>query len=255
MLSIVVAQVRERAGRAKRAMQTFRATLLRATFRINLFVPLLLLWLRRQRDRFMARIHDLERERAVTLRQLTAAKGAGQQLQRDNLTLYEKVRYLQSYGGSGLGGRHLEDGLGGVNGDLEGRYRALYEQQTNPFTQFSQAERLRKYSELSTAEKITLNTTRALLSSKPGRTFAFFYVLGLHLLVFATVLHWSHASACDAAPPLTNHHAPPAPHLHGFVAPLALHATAAAPEAAATAAAAAAAAAATAAKAGGRAVA
>jgi homeobox protein cut-like len=176
----------------------------------------------------MGRIHDLERERAINTRQLSSAKATGQQLQRDNLQLYEKIRYLQSYSGggssgssssgngSGLSARHLEDGLG----DMEGRYKSLYEQQTNPFTQFSQAERARKYNELTTAEKITLNTTRALLSSKPGRTFAFFYVLGLHLLVFSTVLHWSHSEACtNSAPPLTNHHAPPAAHMHGFVAP------------------------------------
>jgi len=184
----------------------------------------------------MGRIHDLERERAINARQLSAAKATSQQLQRDNLQLYEKIRYLQSYasgGGSGnsggghgigLSARHLEDGLG----DMEGRYKSLYEQQTNPFTQFSQAERARKYNELTTAEKITLNTTRALLSSKPGRTFAFFYVLGLHLLVFSTVLHWSHSEACtNSAPPRTNHHAPPAAHMHGFVAPSSLASSAA----------------------------
>ena len=48
-------------------------------------------------------------------------------------------------------------------------------------------ERARKYAELTVAEKITLNTTRAFLSSKPARTFAFFYIATLHVLVFSTV--------------------------------------------------------------------
>ena len=57
-------------------------------------------------------------------------------------------------------------------------------------------EKQRKYAELSVAEKITLNTTRMFLSSKFARTFAFFYVVTLHLLVFITVFHWSHAGEC-----------------------------------------------------------
>jgi hypothetical protein len=61
----------------------------------------------------------------------------------------------------------------------------------NPFTQFSRAERTRKYQDLSVAEKITLNTTRFFLSSKTARSFVFFYALGLHLLVFFTLYLWT----------------------------------------------------------------
>ena len=57
-------------------------------------------------------------------------------------------------------------------------------------------EKQRKYAELSVAEKITLNTTRMFLSSKFARTFVFFYVITLHLLVFVTVFHWSHSREC-----------------------------------------------------------
>ena len=49
------------------------------------------------------------------------------------------------------------------------RYGQLYEARINPFTQFSQKEKQRKYRELSVAEKITLNTTRMFLGNKFAR--------------------------------------------------------------------------------------
>lgn len=51
----------------------------------------------------------------------------------------------------------------------EARYGQLYEARINPFTQFSQRERQRKYQELTVAEKITLNTTRMFLGNKFAR--------------------------------------------------------------------------------------
>ena len=55
----------------------------------------------------------------------------------------------------------------------------MYEARINPFTQFSQRERQRKYRELTVAEKITLSTTRMFLSNKFARR----------------------AEACDMSPP------------------------------------------------------
>ena len=99
----------------------------------------------------------------------------------------------------------MEGGAGGLGGDheavaaMENKYRSMYESQTNPFTQFSQMERQRKYAELSVAEKITLNTTRMFLSTKGSRTFVFFYMVTLHLLMFVTTFHWAHET-CDREP-------------------------------------------------------
>ena len=66
-----------------------------------------------QRNRFMGRINDLEREKDSLTRQVAEARQTGQHLQRDNLKLYEKIRYLQSYGGGGGGGGAGQT-LGGV---------------------------------------------------------------------------------------------------------------------------------------------
>lgn len=51
----------------------------------------------------------------------------------------------------------------------EARYGRLYEAGINPFTQFSQREKQRKYQELTVAEKITLSTTRMFLGNKFAR--------------------------------------------------------------------------------------
>jgi len=154
-----------------------------------------------QRDRFRQRIQELESDKQQLLNELLAEKSASEQLQKDNLGMYEKIRFLQSYRTKSTrqnvnspSVHCLEEGFKDV--PLDTKYQQSYEQGLNPFHQFSQAERQRKYGELSLADKITLTTSRTLLSSKIGRSFLFFYVLALHLLVFVTLYYWAHTSTC-----------------------------------------------------------
>ncbi|CAN0466358.1 unnamed protein product, partial [Ectocarpus sp. 8 AP-2014] len=174
-----------------------------------------------QRDRFRRRIKELEAEREDEQRETRASQGVMENLQRDNLQLYEKVRFLQSYqrgatgadkenvlaaaggvtpgigdveaGGGGGRGAAREGEEGGSRKTTEARYGQLYEARINPFTQFSQRERQRKYQELTVAEKITLNTTRMFLGNKFARNFVFFYVVLLHVVVFTTLNYWTHS--------------------------------------------------------------
>jgi len=145
-----------------------------------------------QRDRFMARITELEKEKAALARQIATLKSTSQQLQRDNKKLYEKFRSVNK------GVVSVEDGL---MGETELRYRNMYDQ-TSPFASFGEK---RKANEMSMADKITLSTTRMFLASKQARNIAFFYVLFLHLLVFVTTFHWSHSAQCPALPPPREH--------------------------------------------------
>ncbi len=55
-------------------------------------------------------------------------------------------------------------------------------------------EKQKRYTNLSAAEKITLNSTKFFLSNKLARTFVFFYAVGLHCLVFATLYHFTNVS-------------------------------------------------------------
>jgi len=153
-----------------------------------------------QRDRFVRRIKDLEEERAALTRQSGQERQTAEQLKRDNLKLYEKIRYLQSYSSRAVSSpalRALEAGGDLEAAGTEAKYKSMYDAQNNPFTQFSQMERQRRYGELSVAEKITLNTTRMFLSSKFARTFVFFYVIGLHALFCAAIMHWAHTGSCS----------------------------------------------------------
>jgi hypothetical protein len=51
--------------------------------------------------------------------------------------------------------------------------------------------------DLSIVDKITLSTTRFFLASKTARSAVFFYVVGLHFLVFVTLYFVGHHHCAD----------------------------------------------------------
>lgn len=51
---------------------------------------------------------------------------------------------------------------------------------------------------MSPMEKIVFIVAKTFLGSKEMRTALFVYVLVMHLLVFVTTYHWSHATTCDS---------------------------------------------------------
>ncbi|CAN0007532.1 unnamed protein product, partial [Discosporangium mesarthrocarpum] len=145
-----------------------------------------------QRDRFRSRMKELEAEKAEASREAELQATTLEGLQRDNLQLYEKVRFLQSYQqgkpppssrsgnthlmeeGHGIPSRSSDIGVGagagrGRSSPTEARYGQMYEARINPFAQFSQRERQRKYEELSVAEKITFTLTKMFLGNKFAR--------------------------------------------------------------------------------------
>jgi len=152
-----------------------------------------------QRDRLRARCDALEAERDSFKRELQVQVQTSESLKTDNTKLYEKVRYLQSFnatsGGSSMRGRNSS-----LSSDRDLDIEALesrYEASVDPFRQFSRAERQRKYNEMSPLEKVVFIVAKTTLGSKEMRKALFFYVLGMHLLVFVTTYHWSHSSSCD----------------------------------------------------------
>mmetsp|Transcript_16311 Transcript_16311/g.23000 ORF Transcript_16311/g.23000 Transcript_16311/m.23000 type:complete len:819 (-) Transcript_16311:232-2688(-) len=148
-----------------------------------------------QRDRLRARCEALEAERDSFKRELQVQVCASESLKSDNTKLYEKVRYLQNFGSkSGPGGR-ANSNLSDRDLDLEA-LEQRYEASVDPFKQFSRAERQRKMREMSPVERTVFIVARTVLGSKEMRTGLFFYVVGLHLLVFVTTYHWSH-SGCE----------------------------------------------------------
>ncbi|KAN0040502.1 hypothetical protein ACTA71_008839 [Dictyostelium dimigraforme] len=177
-----------------------------------------------QRDRFKAKIVELESDKSKLEKQLDSCRQELSSLKTDNIKLYEKIRFLQSYdknkagGGSGSssGGNKeihnkrnnsgfeksydVERGLDipsssssssshSVSGgpETEEKYGKLYEESINPFLSFNKKEKYRRYREMNTAERVILNGSRFFLSNKYSRLFLFIYSVLLHLMVFLTL--------------------------------------------------------------------
>lgn len=173
-----------------------------------------------QRDRFRSRTLELETENqkiSARLERLIADKDG---LKTDNVRLYEKIRYLQSYNQSSSGGRvagavpaspalgnaasgastsgsvaigiEEDDGAGG----FLNQYRSMYDEMTNPYTLFNRRERHKRISEMSAPERITLRATQRAVSTKASRLLVFAYMLCLHLLVFVVLGFASSSHSC-----------------------------------------------------------
>eukprot|EP00026_Physarum_polycephalum_P004196 Phypoly_transcript_04213.p1 GENE.Phypoly_transcript_04213~~Phypoly_transcript_04213.p1 ORF type:complete len:467 (+),score=45.30 Phypoly_transcript_04213:784-2184(+) len=146
-----------------------------------------------QRDRFKIRLTEMEQENDRVSKQLDIVKAELASYRQDNVKLYEKIRYLQSYNETraGRGTNDIERGDtkgNHMNDDLENKYGKLYEDTVvNPFAIFNRKERYRRYRELNAPERVILNTSQFFLSSKGARLFLFFYSVLLHLLVMGTL--------------------------------------------------------------------
>ncbi|NWR76736.1 CASP protein, partial [Centropus unirufus] len=143
-----------------------------------------------QRERFRARNQELEGENRMMQRTVHALQSELDNLRADNIKLYEKIKFLQSY-----------PGRGGSGDDTEQRYSSQYEERLDPFSSFSRKERQRRYLSLSPWDKATLSMGRLILSNKTARTIAFFYTLFLHCLVFLVLYKtaWSESVGRDCA--------------------------------------------------------
>uniref|UniRef100_A0A3B5LZU6 CASP C-terminal domain-containing protein n=1 Tax=Xiphophorus couchianus TaxID=32473 RepID=A0A3B5LZU6_9TELE len=124
-----------------------------------------------QRERFRSRNQELEAESRSMQQTMQALQGELDSLRGDNIKLYEKIKFLQSY-----------PGRAGGSDDTVMRYSSQYEERLDPFASFSKRERQRRYLSLSPWDKATLSLGRVILSNKMARTIAFFYTLFLHLL-------------------------------------------------------------------------
>ncbi|CAO2827040.1 unnamed protein product [Amaranthus hypochondriacus] len=157
-----------------------------------------------QRDRFRARLRETEEEVRQMKDKIRVLTEELEKTKADNVKLYGKIRYVQDYNHEKVisrGSKKPSDDLeSGSSTDVESKYKKIYEDDINPFAAFSKKERDQRYKELGLRDKITLTSGRFLLGNKYARTFAFFYTIGLHILVFtclyrmSALSHLSHGS-------------------------------------------------------------
>ncbi|KAK7086455.1 intra-Golgi vesicle-mediated transport [Halocaridina rubra] len=139
-----------------------------------------------QRERFRQRNEELEGELAGKSQQIVLLQNELDSLRADNLKLYEKIRFLQSYQG-----QHSRD-----DSAAESRYSSQYEEALDPFSSFSRKERSKRYAALSPFEKVTLSMGRFILSNKTARTVTFVYTALVHCLVFLVLYKLAHTESC-----------------------------------------------------------
>ncbi|KAF4637600.1 hypothetical protein G7Y89_g473 [Cudoniella acicularis] len=154
-----------------------------------------------QRDRFKKRNSQLENELSETHRTVSSLRQEIASLQKDNLNLYEKTRYVSTYNRAGPTASSASAYASSPNpstiqmssstssGLALDRYRSAYESNISPFAAFRGRESARAYKRMSLPERIVFSITRMVLATRTSRNLFAGYCLALHVLVFCC-LYW-----------------------------------------------------------------
>lgn len=166
-----------------------------------------------QRDRFKKRNAQLEHELSELHRTTSQLRQEIAALQRDNLNLYEKTRYVSSYNRGPTAGTSSsssayaatnanpssvslgESGSGGIALD---RYRKAYESNLSPFAAFRGRESARAYKRMTLPERVVFSVTRMAMATRTSRNLFAAYCIALHVLVFCS-LYWMGAGEAGGA--------------------------------------------------------
>ena len=152
-----------------------------------------------QRDRFKQKNAQLEDELSKTYVSVTALRQEVASLQKDNLSLYEKSRYVSAYsrGANSTSSSALSHGPSHSAVQLtpepkfsHDRYRADYEAKISPFAAFRGRESARAYKRMSFPERIIFSITRMVLATRASRNLFAAYCLALHILIIL-MLYWT----------------------------------------------------------------
>lgn len=149
-----------------------------------------------QRDRFKKRNSELENELSESHRTVSSLRQEISALQKDNLNLYEKTRYISTYNRAGPAASSASSYATNPNpstvqissstssGLALNRYRSAYESNISPFAAFRGRESARAYKRMSLPERIVFSITRMVLATRTSRNLFAGYCVALHLLVF-----------------------------------------------------------------------
>ena len=154
-----------------------------------------------QRDRFKQKNVQLEEELSKQYNTVSTLRQEIASLQKDNLNLYEKSRYVSTYSRGGAPSSSAsaythpshataisvsDDTPSGLSLD---RYRSTYEANLSPFAAFRGRESTRAYKRMSLPERVVFSITRMVLANRTSRNLFAFYCFSLHVLIFV-MLYW-----------------------------------------------------------------
>ncbi|KAE9983454.1 hypothetical protein EG328_009946 [Venturia inaequalis] len=143
-----------------------------------------------QRDRFKKKNSELETELQKEHQTVSSLRNEIASLQKDNLNLYEKTRYISTYNRGGMTSANSWQNapnpttiqIGG-NEPVDSRYKAAYESQISPFAAFRGRESARAVKRMSLPERAVFQVTRMVLQTRVSRNLFAGYCVALHVLV------------------------------------------------------------------------
>jgi homeobox protein cut-like len=146
-----------------------------------------------QRDRLRARVAELEGQVAAGIQRLSHAQQELSAAKSDNLSLVERLRYVQGYAGAqraaSTSQQDLESGSGVVN-----RYMREYEDKVvNPLSDFRKREREARQRALPLQDRAAVAVGSALVTgSRAARSAIMVYAVALHMMAFIVLAGFSH---------------------------------------------------------------
>ncbi|KAF5849208.1 hypothetical protein GGP41_006127 [Bipolaris sorokiniana] len=163
-----------------------------------------------QRDRFKKRNSELEAELQKSYQTISSLRSEVGALQKDNLDLYEKTRYVSSYNAVNRGPASsassfaanpnpsaINMGDGGASA-VDTKYRSAYESNISPFAAFRGRESARAMKRMHLFERMILRVTKFVLQTRTSRNMFAGYLLALHFMVFYFL--FSYEAGAGAAP-------------------------------------------------------
>ena len=156
-----------------------------------------------QRDRFKQKNTQLEEELSKQYGIVSSLRQEIASLQKDNLNLYEKSRYVSTYSrgapSSSASAYAQSPHPTAISASAEtpsglslDRYRSTYEANLSPFAAFRGRESTRAYKRMSLPERVVFSVTRMVLANRTSRNVFAFYCFSLHVLIFV-MLYWMHS--------------------------------------------------------------
>lgn len=137
-----------------------------------------------QRDRYKQRFEESHRSSLELSAKLSSVEDTLSKVQQDNVSLYQKLKYQESYRGGSVVNMESSSWR---NDAVSARYRDKYEESIDPFRHFKQQEN-RRAQNLNPADRVAMQITKLLTSNKYSRLVFVVYAVALHILVFVALL-------------------------------------------------------------------
>jgi homeobox protein cut-like len=150
-----------------------------------------------QRDRFKKKMTELEAELQKSYQTIQSLRSEVAALQKDNLNLYEKTRYVSTYNRTSSSAAYAAntpptaiqiDSNTNSEPTLH-RYRSAYEANISPFSAFRTRESARLFKRMSLPERGVFQVSKMVLATRMSRNLFAMYCLGLHILVLVMLFH------------------------------------------------------------------